>query len=314
MNAILKSSFITCLTGFLWLPGLAASNSAPEVARKPVTDCLVEGRCSSVTAETGLNLTIAQWGPFDSDSGNYTMSENNITVSVFQLPGENGILRFQYRIDDPEACPGSTAFNPRITCDQAGETTTTTVRFDARLTNLNCVKSTNNGEYTLTWGSKGCGDEEVIVTLVTDTGKIVQMQVENTGNHTLNPGMDDLRLAYVAPVVSVNGKGDNQAICLNVHSLPAPAMIQSRIYGVFPMNQPVGADVPGPLGPGQVYRVPRVFPFPTNSYRAWCCNRQAKHCSEIGLTGTLRRKREILPHLYEFAENQSCLAPHECKL
>lgn len=273
MNKILKSSCTIFLTSYLLFPGPVIAE--PNLTAS-VTDCIAEGECIGTTPLTGLNFTISGEGgttlPFlFSDGVNNTMktADNNTQVRIFQLPGQNRTFNFEYQILHPQECPQASGdvYNPEIGCIAPDGTATKTVSLNARITDLECVRDADNNEYALDWDSEGCGDEGVFVTLVTDSGYImqVQVQVQNDGSITLNSNRNDLRLAYVAPVVSADGKGDGQAICQNAtNPCPPPRFIRSVIHSVIPMKQPVNATADGPLGPGQVYRL--MFDAPREAF------------------------------------------------
>ena len=268
MNASLKNSCFIGLTGCLLLPGIAVPQ--PELTTS-LTDCVLSGNCMSSTEASSLDFAIEGWDPIsfmlpNCSNTTCTESKNNISVSVFPTPGQTNSFTFEYSIDSSDTCPQASGnvFNPEVSCTATDQTTTKTVSLNARITNLQCVRDTGNNEYSLTWDSQGCGDEEVLVTLVTDNGVTVQMQVSNEGNHAFTPSTEGLRLAYIAPVVSADGKGDGEAVCQNVDRLPPADTIRSKIHSAFVMNQPLGANQPGPLRAEQTYQL--MFDAPPEAF------------------------------------------------
>ena len=276
MNRILKSSCIISLTAALLFPGVAVSLATLEVS---VTGCMAEGNCIgpepnqlSFTLEHSDRLVFFYRG------GNDTMTKKNVTVSVFQLPDRNDSFHFQYRISSPQIChafnPGTEAlrytapnvFNPWLICSvedkeaNLGEVTFKKVNFHTRVNNLKCVRDADNNEYSLTWNSVGCVSD-VIVTLVSDSGEIVQMHTENNGAYMVTPGLDNLRLAYVAPVISADGSGDDQTECRYAVIPDFQKPVRPTIYSVLHMNQTMNNNATEPLGPDQTYSLMFDAPF-----------------------------------------------------
>ena len=279
MNRILKSSCIISLTGFLLFPGVAVSRVALEAS---TTGCMAEGDCTGSQPYALRFVYERHFGLMLSyRNGNVTVIMKNVMVSVFQLPDRNDTFHFQYRIYNPQIChvynsadavlPRATTnvFNPWISCTvndtETGrdEGVSKTINFHTRVNNLECVRDTDNNDYSLTWDSVGCVDD-VIVTLVTDSGEIVQMPTENNGTYTVTSGMDNLRLAYVAPVVSADGSGDGQAECRNVVTPDFQKPVRPTIYSVHHMNQTVIANVALPLRPDQTYSL--MFGAPLQAF------------------------------------------------
>ena len=263
MNRILKSSCIISVAGFLLFPGIVVSKETLEAS---TTGCMAEGDC------TGNQPNVLRFAFERSNEhvflyrdGNATITKKNITVSVFQLPDRNDTFHFQYRISHLQSCH---VLNPSLSCtvqDTESCRSVTifhTVNFYARVNNLKCVRDTDNNEYSLTWNSAGCVSD-VVVTLVADSGQIVQMQTENDGAYTVPSGMDNLRLAYVAPVVSADGSGDAQAECRNVVIPDFQKSVRPTIYSVLHMNQAMNAAV-APLGPNQTYSL--MFDAPLQAF------------------------------------------------
>ena len=279
MNRILKSSCIISLTGFLLFPGVAVSRAALEAS---TAGCMAEGNC------TGNQPSVLIFAFERSDrhmflyrDSNATVIKKNVTVSVFQLADQNDTFHFQYRISNPQICrvfnpaaevfPDVTTnvFNPWLSCTVQdvetcrGEAIVKIINFYTRVNNLECVRDADNNEYSLTWDSVGCVDD-VIVTLVSDSGQIVQVQTGNSGAYTVTSGMDNLRLAYVAPVVSADGSGDAQTECRNVVTPDFQKPVRPTIYSVLHMNQTVNANTTVPLRPGQTYSL--MFDAPLQAF------------------------------------------------
>ena len=275
MNRILKSSCIFSLTGFLLFPEVAVAVATLEVS---VTGCMAEGGCIGPQPnQLSFTLDCCNRIDFPYHNGNSTMTKKDVTVSVFQLPGQNDTFHFQYRVRNPQICHvfdpyyllSNNVFNPMLICtavddkiDMAGAMLKT-INFYTRVNNLECVRNTANNDYSLTWDTVGCV-ENVIVTLVTDSGQIVQMQTVNNGAHVITSGMDNLRLAYVAPVVSADGSGDAQAECRNVVTPDFQKPVRPTIYSVLHMNQTMNANATVPLGSNQAYRL--MFDAPLQAF------------------------------------------------